>query len=464
LFTLFFVSKQAGGTGLNITAANRVLLFEPHWNPSLDLQSQDRAHRLGQKNVVKVFRLIVEGSIEEYQIKTQLNKNQLSNIVLDDTCEPAMFNKDEIGSMAAMLRIDGRFKPGAGLGSNTDCKKMKLNFVYDEAPIGELKAVAAEEDYDITTSLFGGPRDCLMGMDKEYLDVTVSDAERAELGLANANLPALASHVEFESSDYEVHLAAEKEAGNGGRLEASHVNSDARNDVLPIISDTQLEDIALMECNAGGKAMFTSNEAKNMGRKQLLNLPDKNSGGVNCGRDEVNKVDLDENPMVTEEGTASGDGMDRDGLPTLTRGGANFPVAKKIVTTKRTKLELGKERCADTKKYGTAASQSNRAEAIYGDRRAASDRVKAEPTARRSKVHPAIFTDESDDEADVPNTRTEKVERWRVLKKADQDKARQEAPVPAKQTNTTKLNKSAGAKGKKAAAKGGVFASRRRGF
>ena len=62
---IFLLSTKAGGLGLNITGANTVIIFDPNWNPSHDMQAQDRAYRLGQTRDVTVFRLISAGCIEE---------------------------------------------------------------------------------------------------------------------------------------------------------------------------------------------------------------------------------------------------------------------------------------------------------------------------------------------------------------------------------------------------------------
>ena len=55
---IFLLSTRAGGVGLNITSANRVVIFDPNWNPALDLQAQDRAYRIGQQRDVDVYRFL----------------------------------------------------------------------------------------------------------------------------------------------------------------------------------------------------------------------------------------------------------------------------------------------------------------------------------------------------------------------------------------------------------------------
>ncbi len=61
----FLISTKAGGVGLNLTAANKVFIFDPNWNPAYDLQAQDRAFRIGQSRDVEVFRLLSSNSVEE---------------------------------------------------------------------------------------------------------------------------------------------------------------------------------------------------------------------------------------------------------------------------------------------------------------------------------------------------------------------------------------------------------------
>ncbi|KAF6817945.1 Switch 2 [Colletotrichum sojae] len=77
---VFLISTKAGGVGLNITSANKVVIVDPHWNPSYDLQAQDRAYRIGQVRDVDVFRLVSSGTIEEIVYARQIYKQQQANI------------------------------------------------------------------------------------------------------------------------------------------------------------------------------------------------------------------------------------------------------------------------------------------------------------------------------------------------------------------------------------------------
>ena len=77
---VFLISTKAGGVGLNITSANKVVVVDPNWNPAYDLQAQDRAYRIGQTRDVEVFRLVSAGTIEEIVYARQIYKQQQANI------------------------------------------------------------------------------------------------------------------------------------------------------------------------------------------------------------------------------------------------------------------------------------------------------------------------------------------------------------------------------------------------
>jgi SNF2 family DNA or RNA helicase len=79
---VFLISLKAGGTGLNLTSADVVIHFDPWWNLSVEDQATDRAHRIGQKHVVEVIKLIAKGTIEEKILLLQEDKNELINNVI----------------------------------------------------------------------------------------------------------------------------------------------------------------------------------------------------------------------------------------------------------------------------------------------------------------------------------------------------------------------------------------------
>lgn len=79
---IFLISLKAGGTGLNLTGADMVIHYDPWWNPAVEEQASDRAHRIGQKNVVQVIKLVTQGTIEEKVLALQEKKKELIQSVI----------------------------------------------------------------------------------------------------------------------------------------------------------------------------------------------------------------------------------------------------------------------------------------------------------------------------------------------------------------------------------------------
>lgn len=75
-YTIFLLTTQVGGVGITLTAANRVVIFDPSWNPATDAQAVDRAYRIGQTENVLIYRLITCGTVEEKIYRRQVNKNR----------------------------------------------------------------------------------------------------------------------------------------------------------------------------------------------------------------------------------------------------------------------------------------------------------------------------------------------------------------------------------------------------
>ena len=82
---VILVSLKAGNAGLNLNAASQVIIMDPHWNPSLELQAIDRAHRIGQQKPVQVHRILVKETVEDRIMQLQEDKRQVVEGALDDT-------------------------------------------------------------------------------------------------------------------------------------------------------------------------------------------------------------------------------------------------------------------------------------------------------------------------------------------------------------------------------------------
>jgi superfamily II DNA or RNA helicase len=91
----FLISLKAGGFGLNLTKADTVIHFDPWWNPAVEAQATDRAHRIGQARPVTVYKLITTGTVEEKILALQQRKRQLMETALADDAAPLMEGLDD---------------------------------------------------------------------------------------------------------------------------------------------------------------------------------------------------------------------------------------------------------------------------------------------------------------------------------------------------------------------------------
>ncbi|SMN19387.1 similar to Saccharomyces cerevisiae YJR035W RAD26 Protein involved in transcription-coupled nucleotide excision repair of UV-induced DNA lesions [Maudiozyma saulgeensis] len=104
---VFLLTTKVGGLGINLTGANRIIIFDPDWNPSTDLQARERAWRIGQKREVSIYRLMVSGSIEEKIYHRQIFKQFLTNKILTDPKQKRFFKMNELQDLFSLGGDDG---------------------------------------------------------------------------------------------------------------------------------------------------------------------------------------------------------------------------------------------------------------------------------------------------------------------------------------------------------------------
>ncbi|XP_064172714.1 DNA excision repair protein ERCC-6 isoform X3 [Anguilla rostrata] len=104
---IFLLTTRVGGLGVNLTGANRVIIYDPDWNPSTDTQARERAWRIGQKQQVTVYRLLTAGTIEEKIYHRQIFKQFLTNRVLKDPKQRRFFKSNDIYELFTLSNPDG---------------------------------------------------------------------------------------------------------------------------------------------------------------------------------------------------------------------------------------------------------------------------------------------------------------------------------------------------------------------
>jgi SNF2 family DNA or RNA helicase len=99
----FLISLKAGGSGLNLTAADNVIHIDPWWKPAVEDQASDRAHRIGQKKVVTVYRLVAAGTIEEKILQLKAKKKDLvASVLSEDAGGAKTLTKDDLSDLFSL--------------------------------------------------------------------------------------------------------------------------------------------------------------------------------------------------------------------------------------------------------------------------------------------------------------------------------------------------------------------------
>ncbi|RVD82518.1 uncharacterized protein DFL_006942 [Arthrobotrys flagrans] len=110
---VFLLTTKVGGYGLNLTGATRIIIFDPDWNPSNDMQARERSWRLGQKHEVRIYRLLSRGTIEEKIYQRQLYKQFLTKKILEDPEQRRVFRMDDMKDLFTL----GSMEHGTETGS-----------------------------------------------------------------------------------------------------------------------------------------------------------------------------------------------------------------------------------------------------------------------------------------------------------------------------------------------------------
>lgn len=100
---IFLISLKAGGTGLTLTEADTVIHYDPWWNPAVEQQATDRAHRIGQDKPVFVYKLIAEGTVEEKIHALQQRKQGIADAILSE--------KSSLGELLDEATLQELFAP-----------------------------------------------------------------------------------------------------------------------------------------------------------------------------------------------------------------------------------------------------------------------------------------------------------------------------------------------------------------
>ncbi|KAG1458747.1 hypothetical protein G6F56_006323 [Rhizopus delemar] len=143
---VFLLTTKVGGLGLNLIGANRVILFDPDWNPSTDVQARERAWRLGQTKEVTIYRLMTSGTIEEKIYHRQIYKQFLTNKILKDPKQKRFFDASNLQSLFTLASEDAEETETGQLFKGTEINYNKKD-QENEKQLTSLDGVASLELY-----------------------------------------------------------------------------------------------------------------------------------------------------------------------------------------------------------------------------------------------------------------------------------------------------------------------------
>ena len=192
-YFIFLLSTRAGGLGLNLQTADTVVIFDSDWNPHQDLQAQDRAHRIGQKNEVRVLRLMMVNSVEERILAAARFKLNMDEKVI----QAGMFNNRSTGSerrelLQSILRAD-------------DQEEEEEKEAPDDETINQMIA-RSEEEFEKFQQ---------MDIERRRQEAALG-ADRKPRLMEESELPSFLTQV--EAMDLEDEEVKEVELGRGNRM------------------------------------------------------------------------------------------------------------------------------------------------------------------------------------------------------------------------------------------------------
>ncbi|KAK6359794.1 hypothetical protein TWF696_000931 [Orbilia brochopaga] len=156
---VFLLTTKVGGYGLNLTGATRIIIFDPDWNPSNDMQARERSWRLGQKHEVRIYRLLSRGTIEEKIYQRQLYKQFLTKKILEDPEQRRVFRMDDMQDLFTL----GTLEHGTETGGLFEGVERTLNAAKQITEDSQSKQIETIAGVDRLENFVGGASNMLSG-------------------------------------------------------------------------------------------------------------------------------------------------------------------------------------------------------------------------------------------------------------------------------------------------------------
>ncbi|XP_061693616.1 DNA excision repair protein ERCC-6 [Syngnathoides biaculeatus] len=190
---VFLLTTKVGGLGVNLTGANRVIIYDPDWNPSTDTQARERAWRIGQKQQVTVYRLLTAGTIEEKIYHRQIFKQFLTNRVLKDPKQRRFFKSNDIYELFTLADPDE--KQGtetsaifAGTGSDVQAPKKPDRRHHSKHSISHQNETYANDRHSLLKISASTCRELPQGQPNSTVDPNQQNAMDTDSHLSSSRL------------------------------------------------------------------------------------------------------------------------------------------------------------------------------------------------------------------------------------------------------------------------------------
>jgi DNA repair and recombination protein RAD54B len=247
---IFLLSAKAGGVGLNLIGASRLILFDIDWNPATDLQAMARVHRDGQKHPCFIYRLLTQGALDEKIFQRQVSKTGLADSVVDGKSAVSGFTQEELRDLFSLDESPdcGTHKlldcPCGGNGLPVRGSADDAELSYDEETGAEVVRMDEDEDEDSTLSSMPTS---LAKVDREAQEEEIRrEARECKDSMGRRKMLSLMQYTHLDTSLYA--QSAAQAPPNDAEVE----DDDCPDPIAGQIDDGVLRDVVLADaCSVG---------------------------------------------------------------------------------------------------------------------------------------------------------------------------------------------------------------------
>lgn len=209
---VFLLTTKVGGLGVNLTGADRVIIYDPDWNPSTDIQARERAWRLGQKKDITIYRLMTTGSIEEKIYHRQIFKTFLQNKILKDPKQRRFFKNNDLHDLFTLGDQDEKGTETGDMFQARSEQKYRGTKLRKSASLTR-KRHENDDDYSQVAKITGVSRLGQYEEGEEHRPESSNDESRIMAGIfAQSGVHSALKHDEILNYNDEEARFAEKEA------------------------------------------------------------------------------------------------------------------------------------------------------------------------------------------------------------------------------------------------------------